>query len=40
MNKRFPGLRTEVLDATEARRILAENPPAPAPKAEVYVNEN
>jgi acetyl esterase len=39
INQRFPRLGTEVLDAAEARRILAENPAAPAPKPEVYAVE-
>jgi acetyl esterase len=39
IEKRFPRLGTEVLDAAEARRILAANPPPPAPKAEVHAVE-
>lgn len=39
IEQRFPPLGTEVLDAAEARRILAENPAAPAPQVAVHAVE-
>lgn len=39
INVRFPKLGTEVLDAAQARVILAANPAPPAPKAEVHAVE-
>ena len=38
-DQRFPRIGTEVFDATEARRQIAANPPAPAPKADVHATE-